>query len=130
MTTYSLHCVSSDHGGHRLLFLQRSLVRGRGLVWWGWGPLLPPPRPPGHPGEHGGGADVARDGGHRRQRPGEEAGGAADDGGHEVRRDIMRLLVTRGQRGVTIIRVRTWGRLDTLTTAHTVRESANTTHYY
>ena len=42
----------------------------------------------------------------------------------------MRLLVTRGQGGVTIIRVRAWGRLDTLTTAHTVRESANTTHHY
>ena len=68
---------------------------------------------------------MAGDGGHRRQRPGEEAGGAADDGGHEVRGDIMRLLVTRGERGVTIIRVRAWGRLDTLTTAHTVRESAN-----
>ena len=69
---------------------------------------------------------MAGDGGHRRQRPGEEAGGAADNGGHEVRRDIMRLLVTRGEGGVvTIIRVRTWRGLDTLTTAHTVRESAN-----
>ena len=42
----------------------------------------------------------------------------------------MRLLVTRGELSVTIIRVRTWGRLDTLTTAHAVRESANTIHHY
>ena len=103
------------------MLLQRRLVRGRGLVWRGRG-LCVPLR---HPGE--GRADVARDGGHRRQRPGEEAGGAADDRGHEVRGDI---LGPGARRELSVLRLRPGGRLDTLTAAHAVRESANTIHHF